>query len=168
MPKPRVYVETTIPSFYYATRTSPEMVARRNWTRVWWADAADHYELLTSAVVYEELNRGTTPRVALRQALLRGIPVLRADALDDEIVSTYLKHKLMPAHPTGDAHHLAIASRNACDFIVTWNCRHLANPRKALHIGRINAMLGLHIPVLATPLELLQRRTDERRMDRSG
>jgi hypothetical protein len=65
----------------------------------------------------------------------------------------------MPATPAGDAYHLAIASFRSCDYIVTWNCKHLANPKKALHIRKINAMLGLHVPVLATPKDLIQRRT---------
>ncbi|HEX2081743.1 MAG TPA: hypothetical protein VHG08_28825 [Longimicrobium sp.] len=58
MPKPRVCVETTIPNFYYETRTEPELVARRNWTREWWADAAQRYELLTSTTVFHELAKG--------------------------------------------------------------------------------------------------------------
>lgn len=161
MPKPRVYIETTIPNLYYETRTAPESVEARLWTRAWWADAADSYELLTSIVVLRELGRGTSSRAALRTALLDGIPVLGDSSPVPEIVAMYLQHKLMPSNPPDDAYHLAVASYYRCDFIATWNCRHLANPRKALHIRRINTMLGLPVPSLRTPKDLLLRRDDE-------
>ena len=157
---PRVYVETTIPSFYYGTRKQPELVARREWTREWWADAAQRYELVTSFTVLEELSRGrSADLVRLRMELLSGIPLLLSYPKISEIVQTYLRHKLMPSNPTpADATHLALASHHDCDFIVTWNCRHLANPNKAGHIRQINSALGLHVPELVTPEDLLRRR----------
>jgi hypothetical protein len=63
--------------------------------------------------------------------------------------------KVMPANPAGDALHLALASFHKCDFLVTWNCQHLANANKFGHIRRVNTMLGLFVPALVTPLELL-------------
>ena len=72
-----------------------------------------------------------------------------------EIVQTYLERELMPRDPTGDALHLALASYHKCDMLLTWNCRHLANANKFPHIRRINTMLGLYVPALVTPLELL-------------
>jgi hypothetical protein len=60
-----------------------------------------------------------------------------------------------PADPGGDALHLALASYHRCDFLVTWNCRHLANANKFGHIRRVNVLLGLFVPALVTPLELL-------------
>ena len=59
--KKRVYIETTIPSFYYETRVEPEMVARRNWTRDWWDHHARRYDLVTSEAVFEELSEGKYP-----------------------------------------------------------------------------------------------------------
>jgi predicted nucleic acid-binding protein len=72
-----------------------------------------------------------------------------------EIVRAYVKHKIMPADPAGDALHLALASFHECDYLVTWNCRHLANASKFGHIRRINTLLGLKTPELVTPPELL-------------
>lgn len=159
MPKPRVYVETTIPNFYYETRPQPELVARRDLTRVWWSDAAARYELVTGSTVLRELAAGSRHHmVRLRMDLLRGIPVLFARSRIREIAKIYVAHKLMPSKPTlADAIHLALASHDHCDFIVTWDRRHLANPNKTAHIRRLNSRLGLHVPELVTPDDLLRR-----------
>lgn len=157
MPKPRVYVETTIPNFYYDRRKDEAVVSRRAWTREWWRDAASEYELVTGATVYAELLAGITSRVALRIRLLAGLPILIPDTAVNDIVEFYLRHKLMPARRSEDAQHLALASHHRCDFIVTWNCKHLANPNKARHVERINGMLGLHVPLIVTPQDLLRR-----------
>ena len=61
----------------------------------------------------------------------------------------------MPANPVGDALHLALASYHRCDFLVTWNCQHLANATEFANIRRVNTVLGLWVPMLVTPLELL-------------
>ena len=117
MGKPLVPLETTIPSFYHEKRTTPDIVARRQWTRLWW-------------------NGAIMPAIT-------------------EIARAYIQHKVMPIDPAGDALHLALASYHKCDFFVTWNCQHLANANKFGHIRRLNTMLGLFVPALVTPLELL-------------
>jgi predicted nucleic acid-binding protein len=155
MSLPRVYVETTIPSFYHETRTAPEIVARREWTRQWWSAAVARYELVTSPAVLDELGSGPSDRSGAWLALVAELPVLAVSPAIIEIVQAYIQHKLMPANPTGDALHLAVASYHKCDFLVTWNCEHLANANKYGHIRRINTMLGLFVPALVTPMELL-------------
>lgn len=167
MVKPRAYVETTIPSFYHETRTAPAIVARREWTRQWWSTARERYELVTSPAVLGELTRGPAEYSGNWLTLVRDLPLLSVDEPVVEIVKAYIQHKVMPADPAGDALHLALASFNKCDFLVTWNCEHLANANKFGHIRRVNAMLGLFIPTLATPLEMLGG-SDEHRPWRSG
>jgi hypothetical protein len=80
---------------------------------------------------------------------------LTIDAAIKQIVSAYIHHKVMPADPAGDALHLALASYHKCDFLVTWNCEHLANANKFGHIRRVNTLLGMFVPSIVTPLELL-------------
>jgi hypothetical protein len=155
MAKPRVYAETTIPSFYHEVRTAPEIVARREWTRQWWPSPGERYELVTSPAVLDELSGGTPERSAEWLALVHDLPLLPVEPAIAEIVPVYLEHRVMPADPAGDALHLALASYHKCDFLVTWNCRHLANANKFGHIRRVNTLLGLFVPALVTPLELL-------------
>jgi hypothetical protein len=155
MLKPRVYIETTIPSFYHEVRTAADIVARKDWTRRWWDGAVDHYELVTSLAVLDELAGGLPERGAMRLGLVRDLPLLPIEPAILEIVQSYIRYRLMPTDPGGDAMHLALASYHKCDFLVTWNCQHLANANKFGHIRRVNTMLGLFVPALVTPLELL-------------
>lgn len=165
--KPRVYVETTIPSFYHEARTAPAIAARREWTRQWWSDARRRYRLVTSVAVLDELAGGLAERSAERLAPVNDLPILPVDATIAEIVQAYIVHKVMPADPAGDALHLALASYHKCDFLVTWTCQHLANAHKFAHIRRVNTMLGLFVPTLVTPLELLGG-SDDPVAERSG
>ncbi len=82
------------------------------------------------------------------------IPVLENIPEIQGIVKIYLENKLMPADDFGDAAHLAIASYYSIDFLMTWNCIHLANANKTEHIRRINMLLGLISPELITPEQL--------------
>jgi len=151
----RIYVETTIPSFYHEVRSAPEMVARRKWTRDWFDAASKAEELVTSAAVLIELERGLFPgRAEAIEMIADLIPLAITDEVE-KIVEEYISRLLMPSDPSGDALHLALASFYECDFLVTWNCKHLANANKFDNIARINGILGLKIPKIVTPLELL-------------
>ena len=153
--KAKVYIETTIPSFYYETRSEPEMVARRQWTRQWWDNAGGDYELVTSIAVLEELAQGDYPSKNVALEMMNRLPLVEVEEQIAEIVQMYIRYKVMPSDPAGDALHLALASYHKCDFLLTWNCNHLANANKFGHIRQVNTLLGLFVPLLVTPLELL-------------
>lgn len=154
--KPKVYIETSIPSFYFEVRTEPEMVARREWTRLWWSQCHENYEVVSSEAVLVELAGGDFPGQSQALELVSQVPLLAIEEPIMEIVEAYIKHKLMPSDPLGDAFHLAITSYHGCDFLLTWNCKHIANANKFSHIRRVNALLGIYCPSLVTPLELLE------------
>lgn len=156
----RIYVETTIASFYFEVRSEPEMVARKNWTREWFDAASEYDELVTSAAVLQELERGEFPGKQDAIGLVLGLTPLAIDDRVLQIVDEYIARRLMPSDPAGDALHLALASYFGCDFLVTWNCKHLANANKFGHIRQVNGILGLAVPSLVTPLELLGRNAD--------
>jgi hypothetical protein len=151
----RAYVETSIPSFFFEARTQPDMVARRDWTRAWWAKASATSDLITSPAVIDELERGSFAAKEQCLELVTPLPLLAIDTAVLEVVEAYIRHLVMPADPVGDALHLALASYHRCDFLVTWNCKHIANANKFGHIRRVNTLLGLFNPALVTPLQLL-------------
>ncbi len=72
-----------------------------------------------------------------------------------DVVEFYVQHRLVPADAYGDAAHLAMASLHGLDFLLTWNCRHLANANKTRHLGVLNARLGLPVPAVITPVVLM-------------
>jgi hypothetical protein len=151
-----IYVETSIPSFYFETRPDHQNQARREWTREWWDYARWTDTLVTSAWVLIEAEETPEPKRSDIVGLLNDIPLLAADPAIDRMVQAYLDHKLMPADADGDARHLAIATFWQCDVLLTWNCRHLANANKLPHIEAINSRLGCKTPQLLTPYQLLE------------
>ncbi|WP_420126641.1 type II toxin-antitoxin system VapC family toxin [Longimicrobium sp.] len=157
MPKLLAYIETTIPNFYYDFRPSEAVTTRRAWTREWWDSARDAYELVTSPEVLMELSAGTSDLVPLRLALINNLLAVPITPEVSDTANTYIRRKLMPGRPSGDAFHLALASHYKCDFIVTWNCKHLANPNKFAHVRHLNRFLGLPVPEIVTPQDLLRR-----------
>lgn len=150
-----IYIETSIPSFYFDTRAAVELRARRNWTRRWWDEPLADDERVTSSVVLEELERAPKPKYTRCLGLIDALPLLPYTEEVAEIVETYHRHKVMPIEASADADHLALATFHHCDMLVTWNCQHIANAHKFPHIRRINALLGYETPQLVTPLELL-------------
>ena len=158
----RVYVETSIPSFYYEVREEPEMKAMRNWTREWWDNCSCRYEMVTSGAVLDELSEGNCASKARCIELLDRMSIVQVESAVAGIVEAYVRDQIMPGDPAGDALHLALASFHKCDFLLTWNCNHLANANKFDHIRRANTVLGLHTPLIVTPLELLGDNASER------
>jgi len=152
--KPTVYLETTIPSFYFSVREEASIQVVRDWTRNWWDQRRHQYDLVTSVAVTDELERGDHPNRTEKLALLREARFLPIVPEVSQIVAVYLKHQLMPRDLAGDALHLALASLHRCNYLLTWNCQHLANANKFGHIRKLNDLLHLPTPDLVTPLEL--------------
>ena len=130
------------------------MVARRNWTREWWKSYRQLFQLRTSEAVLAELGEGDYESRDEAIALLDDVELLALPDQVADIVNVYLDNHLMPRERVGDALHLAIASFHKCDFLLTWNCRHIANANKFEHIRIVNTRLGLFVPALVTPMQL--------------
>jgi len=152
-----IYVETSIPSFYFETRPTSQMQARREWTREWWEIATLRDNLVTSLGVIHELNFTPEPKRSECLTLLDHLPLLDITEDADNLIEAYISNKVMPADAVGDALHLALATIHQCDILVSWNCRHIANANKTPHIRKINGRFGYETPALITPLELLNQ-----------
>lgn len=151
--KPTVYIDTTIPSYYVDHRESLTVHIDR--TRVWWDEEARLYQVFASPLVIRELEEDDFPGQAEALLLIRETPLLAPNQEIADIVQVYLNNYLMPRSDDRDAWHLAISSYYRMDYLLTWNCSHLANVNKRRHIVRMNQMLGLYVPVITTPFELL-------------
>jgi hypothetical protein len=150
-----VYIETTIPSYYFETRRAPVLLAWRGATRFWWDRYRHLYQLYTSRFVIAELQRAPARKSAQMLRLMSEAEVLADPADVAEVAAFYIQHHAMPAEAEGDAYHLAVACLLRFDFLLTWNCKHLANANKIEHLRVLNARLGLMTPIITTPLNLL-------------
>lgn len=160
MPK-TVYVETTIPGAYIDERDDVVTRFQRHQTRLWWAVYRPKYDLYTSEAVLAELRQGDFPGKDDALSLLGGVPVLPVGEEIAGVARAYVEHLVMPKGHMGDSFHLAFACVYAVDYLLTWNCRHLANPKKTAHIAEINRRLGLLTPTILTPQMLVEEGSSE-------
>ncbi len=151
----RIYIETSIPSFYYTLREDIESQARMNWTRHWWKECSGEFSLVSSAAVIAELHRGGSDKVQDRIDLIDNVQLLPITKEVEAIAQIYIDKMIMPRDPQGDALHLAVASFYRVEVLLTWNCAHIANPNKFERIRWTNFELGLPVPTLTTPLNFL-------------
>jgi len=99
----RIYIETSIPSFYFTERSSAEAIARKNWTRQWWKDYSSQFTLLSSMAVISELKKGKSKATEDRINLLKGLELLPITNEIEEITEIYINKLVMPNDPAGDA-----------------------------------------------------------------
>ena len=144
-----VYIDTTIPSYDFDERSAlANEIAR---TREWWDEHRESYDCYVSAVVLEELSAGDYPYKTQCLTLVESLPVLALTSEVRDIADVYLKRGLMPKQPIADALHLALASHYKLDYLLTWNCRHLANANQIRPLENLNQGMGLTGPIFATP-----------------
>jgi hypothetical protein len=156
--KSTVYLDATIPSFYYEDRLGTIIQAWREITVEFWDNARDRYDLLVSDETVRELQETGYPedKRAKCLALISGVPRLAVTPEVTELAGYYVQERLMPADDLGDAFHLAFATWYRIQYLLTWNCKHLANANKFEHIQVLNARRRLVSPALITPAQLLE------------
>lgn len=150
--KRTVYLDTTIPSYLFDERENIRSYIEV--TKKWWTEERQNYRVVVSGETVAEASRGNHPHKGRIVACVAELEFLPYDEQIDQIVQVYIQNKLMPRSMTGDGLHLAYASLYKVDFLLTWNCNHLANANKKRHIKTINARLDLFTPEIITPLEL--------------
>jgi len=149
-----VYLETSVVSALFDERPDPVCRVQHLQSQQWYEEEQHHYDLSISAIVLDELRAGQYDH---QDAAVRFAETLSLFAVDDEVVGVariYAARLVMPQGNLGDAIHLAIASINEVDYLLTWNCRHLANPNKVRQVAEINRRLGLMVPTIVTPAML--------------
>jgi len=153
--KPSLYLETTIPS-YLAARPSRDLIvaAHQQTTNAWWQQERDRFRLFISEAVLDEINFGDADAIARRQPFVETLPIL---SLTDEVATLAQEYKDqmgLPPNAQLDALHLAYAVTYDMDYLLTWNCKHIANGVFIQRLQAINIAANLHIPIIVTPDEL--------------
>jgi hypothetical protein len=154
--KPKTYVETSVVS-YLAARPAEDPVTRacQRVTREWWAGRGA-FDLFVSQFVWDEAARGDTKVAGRRLGYLADIPVLEVTDEAVALAGQLLSGSGLPERARVDALHIAVAAVHGMDYLLTWNCKHIAN---AALRGRIEAICqhgGFEPPVICTPFELAE------------
>jgi predicted nucleic acid-binding protein len=151
-----VYLETTIPSYLTAWR-SPDlpMAAKQQTTRQWWDERRDRFELYISDAVLLESAGGDPEAAKRRLEFLADIPVLSPTHEVDEIAATRIDRLSLPERALADAVHIAICIVHGIDYLLTWNCTHIANATFQPIINKVCEEYGYITPVICTPDQLM-------------
>ena len=152
----RVYIETTIPS-YLTARPSRDILqaARQQLTREWWDVERRNYDLCISQIVLDEAAAGDAEAAQRRLAVIDTLPLLDLTFEVDGLAETIMQSGLLPASASRDAVHIAVAAVHQVHFLLTWNCRHIANATIFRDLQHIIMSAGYDVPVICTPEELL-------------
>ena len=155
MPR-RLYIETTIPS-YLTARPSRDIVqaARQQLTREWWDVERRNYDLCISQIVLDEATAGDAEAAQRRMAVIDTLPLLDLTFEVDGLAETIMQSGLLPASASRDAVHIAVTAVHQVHFLLTWNCRHIANATIFRDLQHIIMSAGYDVPVICTPEELL-------------
>lgn len=156
MMKAKVYLETTVIS-YLTALPSRDIIqaAHQQITHEWW-QRRDRFDLFVSQAVLEEAARGDAKAAARRLAALEGIPVLAVGVEVSELAERFLRMRAIPPKAAIDALHIAVAVVNGMDYLLTWNCMHIANAALRGKIEHTCRGVGLRPPILCTPEELME------------
>ena len=154
---PSVYLETTIPS-YLAAYPSRDLViaAHQQVTHDWWRTAPDRFDLYISETVLDEIQAGDLDAVARRLEIVEALPILTLSDDVAALVKAYEDRLRFVGRARADLLHIAFAVAYETDYLVTWNCRHIASGETIRRLARANAELRRFTPVIVTPEELLE------------
>jgi predicted nucleic acid-binding protein len=155
--KSRLYLETTIPS-YLTSRPSRDLIVagHQQITREWWETRRHTFQLYISQLVVDEVGAGDPAAARKRLKVLQDLPLLDITPEVADVASSILASGKVPRKAATDAAHIAIAAVHGMDFLVTWNCVHIANAAIARALASICRQHACECPVICTPEELME------------
>ena len=148
-------METSIVS-YLKSHPSRDIVilAHQEITRRWWKNCLTNYDVFISEIVLEGARRGNVEAAKERLAVLAKFPGLSIIKDVEHLAAIYARELTIPAKALRDALHIALASVHAMDYLLSWNCKHIANGFIRRRVREINTREGYSIPTICTPEEL--------------
>jgi hypothetical protein len=131
------------------------MAAKQQATRQWWDERRCHFDLFISDAVLLEAASGDPEAARRRLEALNGIPVLNPLPEMDKIVKELVEHLGLPDRAMVDAAHIAISIVHGIEYLLTWNCAHIANAIYQPIINEVSMSFGFAMPVICTPDQLM-------------
>lgn len=165
--KPKVYIETSIIS-YLTARPSRDLIvaANQQMTDEWWNIRRPDFDLYISEMVEVEAERGDAKAAAKRLEVVRQLDMLELTDVVQQLAERLLEKRLIPQKAARDAIHIAVAAVHGMDYLLTWNCAHLANAAIRRRIERFLQEQGYESPIICTPQELQQFMEEEDHVER--
>lgn len=154
--KPKLYLETTFPSYLTSWPSRDLIIAgHQQITREWWKKRRRAFDLYISQLVIDEAKAGDDEAARERLKAIRGLPLLDITKEVESLAIRLLASQVIPSKASTDAAHIAIAAVHGIDYLMTWNCVHLANATITKTLERICGQEGFECPIICTPEELL-------------
>jgi predicted nucleic acid-binding protein len=154
--KPKVYVETTVISYLTAWRSRDlVMAAHQQVTEEWWRKCPGLFELVASELVVREASAGDPAAAQERLKALAAIPLLAITEPVADLAQKLIEGGALPEKAADDAFHVAVAVANGVDYLVTWNCKHIANATMRPRIEAVCRAAGYQPVMICTPDQLL-------------
>jgi predicted nucleic acid-binding protein len=153
----KLYVETSVIS-YLTARPSRDVISlgHQQLTREWWERAIAEFDLYASRLVVAEAQLGDPQAAAARLAVLEPITLLAETVESRSLAQNLLAAGGLPKKAASDALHIAVAAVHGMDYLVTWNCKHIANARMLRFVAETCRSAGFEPPVICTPEELAE------------
>ena len=155
--KSSVYIETSIVSYLvgWLNQHDLKVAHHQEFTREWWTRRRSEFELFVSPVVFDEARKGDPDLAAQRLEYLATIPTLEVTSAARSLSGDLLRSTGIPQKARLDALHIAIAAVNGMNYLLTWNCTHIANAEILPKVYEVCRGAGYEPPFVCTPLELL-------------
>ena len=151
-----VYLETTIIS-YLVARPSRDLIvaAHQQTTHDWWENRREAFACNVSQVVIDEASAGDPNEIRKRLAIIRDLPVLEVTTSAESLAQAIIASGVIPPRAVRDAAHVAVAAVHRIDYLMTWNCRHLANAQIMRKMEEVCNRSSECMPLICTPEELM-------------
>jgi len=154
--KPKAYLETSVVS-YLTARASRDLIvaAHQKLTRVWWERRRKRFDLYCSHLVIQEAAGGDKGAARRRLEVLRPLPLLEITDAAGRLARDLVIEAPIPEKASEDALYIALATIHGMDYLLTWNCRHIANAEIRNAVAAVCGDRGYEPPVICTPEELM-------------
>jgi hypothetical protein len=153
-----VYLDTSVPSYLTARPTrEPRAWRKQRVSCLWWHAYRGRFKIYVSDYVIAEAVRGNSEAAQRRIDVISEIESLNATAQTDELATSILLETGLPEHVRPDAQHVSVAAEHGVELLLTWNCRHLANPEMIPKVWRACQRAGLKGPEICTPENAIRR-----------
>ncbi len=151
-----IYIETSILG-YLTARSTDNLILAANIkvTQDWWNTCRSLFTLYSSEIVQDEAARGDTEIADQRLNLLQSLMFLDLTEEAVDLAQEFLKQSNLPPKASNDTLHMALATVYGLNYLLTWNCKHMANAQIQRKLSQISSELGYELPVICTPYELM-------------